>query len=335
MSGIRNYIITRVLLLIPIMIISLCAVFLIMRVFPGDPVYTVLGEGAPLEVVEDMREMLGLNVPLHQQFINYWVDLLHGDLGRSIHSGKPVLSEILYRFPVTLQLTIGSILISTTIGLLFGVKAAEKRGKIDAVFVVYAALVYSIPYFLLGVLLQYFFSVFLGILPVYGLKSALLMERRVTGFILLDSLINFDLRLFFDSMKHFILPWLTMGVAQSAPVLRLLRTNLNQVLAEEYITTARAKGLKKNSIFYKHALKNALLPVITLITMQFAKALGGAIITETIFALPGVGRLFVNSILNRDYALVQGCAIFLIVVVSVILLVMDVLYAYIDPRIHY
>lgn len=283
-------------------------VFLIIHLVPGDPVEIMLGESALPSEVNTLKETLGLDKPLIVQYINYWINLFQGDLGRSYNTGQPVLSAIIERFPATLLLTIAGLIIAVFIGIPIGIiTAARKNTAIDNLGMVLSLIGVSMPAVWLGPLLILLFSVQLGILPVSG----------------------------FGSLNHLILPSFALGFALSAIIARVTRSSMIEVLSQDYIRTARSIGVSERKILLKHALRNALIPVVTIIGLQFGALLGGVIIIEIIFSWPGIGQLLVPAIMRRDYPLVQGCILFVAVVYIFVNFIIDMLYAYIDPRVRY
>lgn len=281
-------------------------VFLLIHLVPGDPVDVMLGENAQMADREALREALGLNRPIGQQLITYIGNLLQGDLGQSLHSRTSVSSMILERFPATLQLALVSLLVSCLIAFPLGIVAALNRGKAwDKVAMGVSLLGVSIPNFLLGPMLILLFSLSLGWLPVSG-KSG------------------------FASM---VLPAITLGTALAAVLSRMIRSTLLEVLNEDYIRTARAKGLSYIRVVIFHALPNAMLPIITLLGLQLGVLLGGAVITETVFSWPGIGKLTIDAITKRDYPVVQGCVLLISISYVIVNVFTDIIYGWIDPRI--
>ncbi len=336
MASLRVYIVRRVLLAIPMILLLLSIVFLIMRV-AGDPVSAILGGHAPQEQIEQIREQLGLNRPLFIQFGDYLWQLLHGNLGQSLIWGqRPVLAEIWDRFPATLELSIYAFLISIAIGIFTGTIAATRRGKsVDHVFRLYGIITYSLFIPWIGIMLQLFFGVYLGLLPIGGRIGTLMEPKTVTGLYLLDSLLTFDLDSLVSALKHLILPTVTLGVYLSGIFTRLTRTNLMEVLEKDFIKAARARGLSEKIVIYKHGLKNAFIPILTMMGLQFALLLVGAVLTEITFSWPGMGTLLFERVTYRDFTTVQGIIVFFALIVVTVNLMVDIIYAYIDPRIRY
>jgi peptide/nickel transport system permease protein len=311
-----KYILRRLLHMIPVLLIVTLFVFSLLHLTPGDPAVTMLGQEATPEAVAALRARLGLDDPLPVQYVRWLFSAVQGDLGRSIHSNQPVTEAVLERLPVTVQLAVMSIIIALIIAIPVGIISAIRRNSfIDSGATTLALAGVAIPNFFLAVVLIYVFSVQLGL-------------TRVSGYTPFteDPLSNFG---------SMILPSITLGTALAAIIMRLTRSSLLEVLDEDYVRTARAKGLKQASVIRTHALKNALIPVVTIVGLQIGALLGGTVITETIFSLPGIGRLIVSSIFRRDFPLVQGAVLFVALAFLFTNLIVDLLYAYLDPRIRY
>ena len=284
------------------------AVFLIIHLVPGDPVEIMLGESALPSDINALKKTMGLDKPLFVQYINYWANLFRGDLGRSFNTGQPVLSAIIERFPATLFLTAAGLFIAVLIGVPIGIiSAAKKNTLIDNTGMFVSLIGVSMPAVWLGPLLILLFSVKLGIFPVSGSGG----------------------------LKHLVLPSFSLGFALAAVISRITRSSMIEVLSQDYIRTARAIGVSELKIHIRHALRNALIPVITIIGLQFGALLGGVIIIEIIFSWPGIGQLLIPAIMRRDYPLVQGCILFIAVVYIFVNFIIDMLYVYIDPRVRY
>ncbi|MFP4012127.1 MAG: nickel ABC transporter permease [Spirochaetaceae bacterium] len=303
-----QYILRRLLLTIPVVIGVSIIVFSIIRLLPGDPARALAGVQATPEYVQQVRERYGLDEPIPVQYWNFISSAARGDLGVSTFSRRPVTTELGERFPRTLVLAGLSLFLATVVGVSAGIVSATKRNSIFDNASMLAALVgVAAPVFWLALMLQLLFSVQLRWFPATGMGS----------------------------MRHLVLPAITLGMASAALMARITRSSMLDVLKQDYITTARAKGLAEKVVIYKHALKNALIPVVTVLGLQFGILLGGAVLTETVFAWPGVGRLLVDAILRRDYPVVQGTVMMLAFLFVIINLVVDIIYAFIDPRIHY
>ncbi|CAN5201042.1 MAG: ABC transporter permease [Chloroflexia bacterium] len=311
-----TYILRRLISMIPVLFIVSLIVFSLLHLTPGDPVQSMLGEEATPESIAALRQQLGLDQPLPVQYVKWASSVLQGDLGRSIRSNRPVSEAIISRLPVTIELAFLSVVISMVIAIPVGIIAAMRRNSpVDTASTTVALLGVSIPNFFLAILLIFLFSVRLGWLSPIG----------YTPF-LEDPL---------DNLKRMIMPALTLGTALSAIVMRMTRSSLLEVLDQDYVRTARAKGLREAQVVRVHALKNAMVPVVTVVGLQIGGLLGGAIITESIFVLPGIGRLLVDAIFQRDFPMVQGVVLFAALAFLFANLAVDLLYAYIDPRIRY
>ncbi len=326
----------RLLGLIPVLLGISLLVFLFLHLIPGDPAVVLLGERATPEQVATLREKMGLNQPLYTQYFLFMRNLLHGDLGNSVFNLLPIREQLASRWPATFELALSSILIAVLVGIPLGILAAvRKNSVVDNFSTIFSLVGVSMPVFWLGLLLIYLFAVNLQWLPPSGRISveAGANFKTITGFYLLDSIIQG--RSLAEVAAHLILPALTLGTIPLAILTRITRGAMLEVLSQDYVRTARAKGLGERVVIWRHALKNALLPVVTIIGLQFGTLLGGAILTETIFSWPGIGSWIYEGILNRDYPVVQGGVIFVALVFVVVNLVVDLSYALLDPRIQY
>ncbi len=296
----------RLVYTIPVVWLVVTLVFLLIHIVPGDPVEQILGEGARAQDIAVLRHAYGLDIPLGQQYIRYWHGALHGDLGRSVRLNDTVTHLVLTRYPYTLELTAAALIVALLLSIPAGISAALHRGRWqDNALGVVSLLGLSFPGFALGPILIVIISIKLGWLPVSGAGG----------------------------LDHLVLPAITMGSALAAILTRMVRTAMLEELGQDYIRTARAKGLTERTVVYKHALRNAMIPVLTLIGLQFGALLAGAIVTETIFSWPGLGRLTISAISNRDYALVQGCILAVGLTYVLVNLITDVLYMVVNPRI--
>ena len=308
-------------------------VFLMLRLIPGDPAHLLVGELASPQDIARIREKLGLDSSYVYQYFIYASNLLKGDMGTSIRSNVPVSQEIFVRFLATVELSIAAMLISSLIGILAGVISSVRQYSIFDYFSMMMALVgISMPIFWLGLMLMYLFSVKWGILPMMGRFTMGLDYHVISGLVMLDSLLSGDFQLFFNSVKHLILPAFTLATIPMAIIARMTRSSMLEVMSKDYIRTARAKGLSRGTVIFRHALKNAFLPIITVIGLNFGLLLGGAVLTETIFSWPGLGRYVVDSLSARDYPAVQGCILFFAVIMVIVNLTVDIFYLYLDPR---
>jgi peptide/nickel transport system permease protein len=313
-------------------------VFVLMHVFLLDPARALSGQAqyTTQERMDAIREELGLTEPLLQQFLNYSTNLLHGDLGRSLFTNRPVVEEIGLRLPATIELTIASLLLATTFGISIGALAAVRHHTpVDYLSMAGSVVGFSMPVFWLGLMMIAIFSVGLGWFPTGGRIDATLVLPRVTGFILVDAVLAGDGTAFLSGLRHLVLPAVALSLFDMALLTRMTRAVMLEVLAQDYIRTAEAKGLARRPIIFRHALRNALIPLITLIGLQFGSLLGGAVLTETVFSWPGVGNLLATGILRADYPLVQGGVLLISFGYVAINLLVDVLYASINPRIRY
>jgi len=339
----RTYIVSRILLTIPMIFILLTTVFVIMRVLPGDPVLLHFEKTENPAAMEQMRVALGLNQPLWLQYVNYILGLFRGDLGKSMQDYSPVAQQIFSAFPATLELAIYSMIIAVVIGVILGVESSKSYNKPkDHVIRVFGIVTYAIPVFFLGMLLQLGFGVGLHWLPVGG-RFDLSLSRPAglnvgnlhlaTGLYTLDSLLEGNVYKFVVSFKYLLLPSLALGLVLCGVFVRLTRSNMLETLRHDFVTAAKARGLKDTAVTYGYALRNAFLPVLTMVGLQFAMLLGGAVLTETTFSWPGLGSYLVARINFRDYTAIQGTVVVFGILVSIVSLVVDVLYAYLDPRI--
>ena len=302
----HKYVLKRILLLIPVLLGVSLLVFAIMSLTPGDPAQLILGENAPKEAVLKLREEMGLNDPFFMQYFRFVKNAIMGDFGRSYTTGREVFGEIFARFPNTLILAVIGIIISVCIGIPIGIISATRQYSfLDSFSMVIALLGVSMPVFWLGLMLILTFSVKLGWLPSGG----------------------------FDGLKSIILPAVTLGVGSAAIITRMTRSSMLEVIRQDYIRTARAKGVAEKVVINKHALKNALIPIITVVGLQFGHLLGGAVLTESVYSWPGVGRLMVDAIRQKDTPTVLAAVVFLAAAFSVVNLLVDILYAYVNPRI--
>jgi ABC-type dipeptide/oligopeptide/nickel transport system permease component len=301
-----RYLFHRLLYTLPVIWLVVSIVFLLIHFVPGDPIQQMLGEGAASADIEAARHAYGLDVPLGTQYLNYWKGVLHGDLGPSLRFNQAVSSLIAQRYPYTLELTLASLLVAIALAIPAGVRSARHRNQWDDRWLSVVSLFgLSFPNFALGPVLILLFSIELGLLPVSGSGAWL----------------------------HLVLPATTMGGALAAILTRMVRTSMLEELGQDYIRTARAKGLPESTVVYRHALRNAMIPIVTVLGLQFGALLAGAIVTETIFSWPGIGRLTVQAIANRDYYLVQGCILAIGLTYVAVNFLTDFVYSIVNPRI--
>ncbi len=332
-----GFLLRRMGLVIPAFIGVTLLTFALIHLIPGDPVLLLAGErGITPERHAQLMADMGLDRPLPVQYLEYVGGVLQGDLGKSISTRQPVLDEFLARFPATIELSVCAMILAALVGLPVGILAAVKRGSVFDHTVMAASLTgYSMPIFWWGLLLILLFSVTLGWTPVSGRISALYWVDSVTGFMLIDSLLSDEAGAFRSALSHLILPSIVLGTIPLAVIARMTRSSMLEVLREDYIRTARAKGLSPMRVISVHALRNALIPVITVIGLQVGVLLAGAILTETIFAWPGIGKWLVDAIGRRDYPAVQGGILLVACVVILVNLIVDVLYGVVNPRIRH
>jgi peptide/nickel transport system permease protein len=338
-SSLRNFLITRILLTIPMVFILATLVFFVMRVLPGDPINSTLGPRVSEEQREVFRQQLGLDRPILVQYFDFIWRTVRLDFGNSMIGGKrPIRDELSEVFPATLELSVPAMAFTALFGVLSGAYAAQHRKKtIDYLLRLFSISIYSIPIFWLGLVFIIIFSAALELTPVAGRIDAqigLTLERR-TNLLIVDSIISGNWPALWSTLHHLILPSVTLGLALCGVYIRLTRVNMIETLQEDYITAGRARGLRERTLVYRHALHNTFIPILTLIGLQFAILLAGAVLTETTFSWPGMGRYLVDRIELRDYAAVQAVIAVFAMLVAVITLVMDVLYAFVDPRIRY
>ncbi|MGD1929007.1 MAG: ABC transporter permease [Leptolyngbyaceae cyanobacterium] len=333
-----RYIFARLLRLIPVLLGISLLVFLFLHLIPGDPAVTMLGDRATPEQVEVLRERMGLNEPLPLQYLSFLGSLLSFNLGTSIFTGVPIWDEILLRWPATFELSVIAMLIALVVGIPAGVIAAvRKNSLIDNVMMSGSLLGVSMPVYWLGLLLVYLFAVNLQWLPASGRLGVDVgfTFAPITGFFIFDALIQGDFVAFGNILSHLVLPAVTLSTIPLAILARITRSAMLEVLSQDYIRTARAKGVVEFWVVAKHALKNAMLPVVTIVGLEFGTLLGGAILTETIFSWPGIGKWIYEGILLRDYPVVQGGIVFVAFVFVLVNLLVDISYAFLDPRIQY
>ena len=332
-----RFIVSRVGLLVPTFFGVTLLTFALIRLVPGDPIELLVGEhGIDPARHAALRADLGLDQPLLVQYGIYISDVLSGDLGRSIVTKTPVLQEFFTLFPATVELSVCAILLAIIIGLPVGILAAVRRGTVFDYASMGASLTgYSMPIFWWALLLILLFSVNLGWTPVSGRISVMYYVHPVTGFMLIDTLLSGDTGAFLSAVRHLILPAIVLGTIPLAVIARMTRSSMLEVLNEDYIRTARAKGLPPWRVIGLHALRNALIPVITVIGLAVGVLFAGAILTETIFSWPGVGKWLVESVRRRDYPVLQGGVLLVATAVMAVNLVVDLLYGLINPRIRY
>ena len=322
-----------------ILTIFICSilVFLIVRTIPGDPVDNLLGDrGADPSIRQELMEKWGLDQPLHKQYFIFLTQSMRGNLGNSIVSGRPVLQEFQDRFPATLELSFCALLLACLLGIPMGFLSAIKANSFwDFLCSGISLTGYSMSVFWWGLMLILFFSVYLGWMPVSGRIDALYDIKPLTGFMLLDSLFSdHGFSAFKSSLKHLLLPTLTLGTIPLANITRMTRFSLLETFKEDFIKTAKAKGLGFYKIYVVHAFQNALLPIVTVMGLMAGALITGAVLTETVFSWPGVGRWLVQAVLARDYPVLQGGILLITIIIIALNLLIDLIYAKIDPRVH-
>ena len=332
----RRYALQRGLTAIPVLLGVSVLVFGFIHLIPGDPAVTMLGERATPEKVAEVRARLGLDRPLWEQYVRYVGRVIRGDLGVSIVRGDPVLTDLLRRFPATVELATAAIVVAVGLGIPIGVASAVWRNSmVDSLARLGALIGVSMPIFWLGVMLAWFFGVTLRVLPTGFRLDTGAAFVPWTNFVIVDAALQGNWRVLVDALRHLILPTLALATIPLAIVARMTRASMLEVLSREFIRTAEAKGLSQRAVILRHALRNALLPIVTVVGLQIGHLLAGAILTETIFSWPGIGLWVYESLEARDYAIVQGTSLFIAVIVVVVNLTTDLLYAVVDPRIRY
>lgn len=347
-----QYLIRRLFSVIPTLLGVTFVIFMFLRLVPGDPAVAMLGEHAAQENVERIREQLGLNRPLFldkeslkqgdvkgffdSQYLRFLGRLFQGDLGSSIHRRIPIADELKLRFPATVELALLSMAIAILVGLPVGIASAARRNSVlDGVSMVGSLIGVSMPIFWLGLMEIMLFAVVLHWLPSAGRLGHAIEVKTMTGLHLIDSILTGNGEALIDTLKHLAMPALALATIPTAIIARMMRSSMLEVLQEDYVRTAHAKGLRERTVLYRHALKNASLPVVTVIGLQMGNLLAGAVLTETIFAWPGIGKWVYDAILGRDYPVVQGGTLLITIIIAFINLMVDVSYGFLDPRIRY
>ena len=329
-----RFVVRRLLLLVPILIGLSLLIFIWIRALPGTPADALLGERATPRAVADFRQRYGLDRPLPVQYWAYLKTTASGELGTSVASHRPVTTEIRERFPATIELTGAAMLFAISFGLPLGLVAAKRYGSaVDHASLFVSLIGISVPVFFLAIILKYIFAVKLGWLPSVGRQDVLIDAKHPTNFYVLDGIVTGNWNAAWDAVKHLILPAIALGSIPLAIIARITRASTLDVQNEDYVRTARAKGLPPRIVDRRHVLRNALLPVTTIIGLQFGLLLGGAVLTETVFALPGMGSWVKEAIGNHDYPALQGGILFIAVVFVVVNLIVDITYGLINPRI--
>lgn len=339
LNGFGRYATTRLVVTVPMLLVLLTFVFIVLRVMPGDPAQAMLGgRHVPQDSIVALRARLGLDKPLPVQYGEYLLNIARGDLGVSSRTGNKVMADVLAKFPATLELAFMAMVFAVPLGLFSGVYAAthvDRGGDHASRIFNVGTFAAFIPW--VGMLLQILFSVTMGWLPVGGRLDVLNLYtfKPITGVYLIDSILRGDIAVFFDALRHLALPAATLGLVLSGLIGRISRSNMLEVLGNEYVTSARAKGLAEWRVVLQHALRNALIPIVTVVGLQFALLMAGAILTEVTFAWPGVARYLLESIEARDFNAIQGTVVVIALFVTTVNLVVDILYVFLDPRVTY
>ena len=329
-----RFVVRRLLLLIPILLGLSILVFFWIRALPGSPATTLLGERATQEQIQAINEQYGLNDPLPRQYLRYLRTTLGGDFGVSVESRRPVVEEFQERFPATLELAFAAMIFSVVLGVPLGFIAAKRHGSwIDHTSLLASLLGISIPIFFLAIILKYIFAVQLGWLPTVGRISVLIDLEHPTNFYVLDAILAGDPEALWDVLKHLVLPAIALGTIPLAIIARITRAAVLDVQNEDYVRTARAKGVAPRTIDGRHVLRNAMLPIVTIIGLQTGLLLSGAVLTETVFAWPGIGTWLVDAIKARNYPVLQGGILFIALVFVLVNLLVDLSYGFLNPRI--
>lgn len=329
-----RYLLRRLISLIPVLALVLVMVFSLVRLIPGDPAMTLLGPGATDSQIAALRAQMNLDLPLWQQFTSYVLGIFQGDFGQSLKSGKPVLDEILQRLPATLEISLSAVIVAIIVGVPLGVISAVRANTLpDHTLRIVALMGVSMPAFLLALILQLVFSTWLGLLPVSGRISSFYFFDEITGFMVIDAWLSGEAGAVMSALAHQVLPVCVLAAFLAAVLSRFVRASMLETLDDDFIRTAKAKGLSRGQVVYTHALRNSLLPAVTVVGLKFAEMLGGAILTETVFSWPGIGRYMFEAIRNRDYPVIQGATLVFALMFMLITLLVDLLYALLDPRV--
>jgi len=340
MPGLGRFIVARVLLAIPTILILLTIVFIVMRLIPGNPILAMVGMKAPQEYVKELMHKAGLDKPLYIQYIDYLSGIFRGDLGRSLIWGRRlVIAEIMDHFPATLELTIFAFIIAVILGTTTGVFGSSLRvikgwRKFDTLMRIYGIISWTLFIPWIGMLLQLIFGVWLRVLPVAGRIDPGLEPPRITGLYIIDSIITHRWDSLVSALRHLVLPSITLGLVISGAFTRIVRNNMIEIFKQDFMMTYKAVGVSTWK-FISAAFRNAFIPIMTIMGLQFAYLLAGAVLTETTFSWPGMGTFLVERITYADYTTVQGTVVFFAIIVVTINLLVDIIYAFIDPRIRY
>ena len=337
-TSLKSYALTRLALVIPMVLILLTMVFLLMRVAPGNPISASLGGHVPPAVIDDITKQLGFDKPLYQQYWEYLSGIVQGDFGTTITDRRPVSDIIIENGGATLELTIAAMFVALLVGIVVGLLAGRYRDTwIDVAGRMFGIVIYAMPVFFLGFLAQLLFGSYLGWLPTSDQASPITQAFLPvhTHILLIDAILARDWNAVWDIVQHLILPAVTLGLVIGGIFIRLVRVNVIRTMKDDYIEAARARGISERDVVYRHAFRNALVPVVTIVGLQMALLLSGAVLTETTFNWPGIGKTLITYLQNRDYVAVQGIIVVFALVVVLASLIIDFVNAYIDPRIRY
>lgn len=332
-----QYVINRLLLTIPMLLVLLVIIFLVLRVMPGDPCLARLGgRNVDMARIDQCRVQHGFDQPIHVEFVHYLGDIVRGDFGDSLRTGRPVLQEIFRKFPATLELALFGIILAMIMGISSGILGATHSDRpLDHAMRVFNIGSFSIPIFWMGLILLMLLAVPLEFFPTGTRLSSNVALERWSGFHVIDSIVSGNWAALGDALRHLILPGLTLGLILSGFIGRMTRANMLEVLGQDYIRTARAKGLAERVVTNKHALRNALIPIATVIGLEFALLMSGAVLTETVFSWPGMARYLLVSIESRDFISIQGTIVFIAIFIMTINMLVDIAYSFLDPRVRY
>ncbi len=335
-SSLGRYLLTRLALAPLFLLVLLTLVFVLLRVLPGDPYTAALGGRLSAAQIEARREAAGFNDPILTQYVDYLSGVVRGDFGQPATDSRSVTQLLGDLLPATLELTVFAMVVAVTLGVLLGALGARHRdGPLDVGGRLFGILIYSAPVFWLGILGQLVFARWLGWLPTGARISARIDQVDITGFYLLDGILDANSEFFVTALKHLVLPGVTLGLVISGVFIRIVRVNMLQTLRADYVESAHARGVADRRVLFRHAFKNALVPVVTVMGLQFALLLGGAILTETTFSWPGMGSALVRFLNDRDFVAVQGIITAIAILIVVVSLVIDLLNGLIDPRVRY
>ncbi len=330
----QGFIARRIVSVVPVLILVLIIIFSLVRVMPGDAAVTLLGPGATDQQIADLRDQLALDEPMVKQFVTYLGNVAQGDFGTSLRSKQPIADDIRRALPATIELAVVALLMALLIGIPLGIVSAIRPGTVvDSLVRLFSLIGVSAPAFWLALLLQVLFGITWDLLPVSGRLDSYYRPESITGFLLVDSLLQGNLGLFWNALEHLLLPAFVLAAFLIGTITRILRVSLLEEMSLDYVRTAMAKGLTARAVLAGHVLRNSLLPTITILGLKFTELLGGAILTETVFAWPGMGRYMYDAIATRDYPAIQAATLIFATIFILSSLVIDLLYGLLDPRI--